>query len=77
MSKVYKVQGEPTRIVATSRCAIKIKDNYYTIEATEERSIASSNVEVNMGEEWKDLFDSINDIVDNQIQDIVSTFQKK
>lgn len=74
MSKAYEVKGKTTKITATSRCAIKIRDNYYTIEASEERSIDEP---ADMEKEWQALFDSINDIVDGQIQDIADTFQRK
>lgn len=72
----YEVKGVPTKITATSRVAIKIKDNYYTVECSEERSIP--DVEgVNIEAERQALFDSINATVDGQIEDIYNTFTKK
>ena len=72
----YEVKGVPTKITATSRVAIKIKDNYYTVECSEERSIP--DVEgVNVEAERQALFDSINATVDGQIEDIYNTFTKK
>lgn len=76
--KEYTVKGIPTKISATSRVAVKIKDNYYTIEASEERAFPADNSdELNMEEEYNALFDSVNSIVDNQMQDIITTFSKK
>lgn len=69
----YEVKGIPTKITATSRCAIKIKDNYYTIELSEERKLPETDV--NIEEEYKALFDSVNDEVDRQMQDILKTFK--
>lgn len=72
--KVYESKAIPVSIKATSRCAVKIRDNYYTIEATEERSIPN-DAGVDMDAEWRMLFDSVNEIVDSQCQDIIKTFK--
>lgn len=69
----YEIKGIPTKITATSRSAIKIRDNYYTVEASEERSIPDSDV--NMEEEYDALFNEVNDVVDKQVKDIVDTFK--
>lgn len=69
----YQVKGVPTKIQATSRCAIRIKDNYYTIELSEERAMPDEDVD--MQEEYKALFDSVNDEVDRQMQEIIKTFK--
>jgi hypothetical protein len=73
---VYKSKAKTTSIKATSRCAVKIRDNYYTIEATEERSIPDE-AGVDIDAEWSMLFDSVNAVVDNQCQDIINTFSTK
>ena len=72
----YEVKGITTKITATSRVAIKIKDNYYTVECSEERSIP--DVEgVDIDKERQALFDDVNATVDGQIEDIYNTFNKK
>ena len=72
----YEVKGISTKITATSRVAIKIKDNYYTVECSEERSIP--DVEgVDIEKERQALFDDVNATVDEQIEDIYNTFNKK
>ena len=72
----YEVKGVPTKVTATSRVAIKIKDNYYTVECSEERSIP--DVEgVDIDKERQALFDDVNATVDGQIEDIYNTFKKK
>ena len=63
-----------TSIKATSRAAIKIKDNFYTVEYSEERSIPT-DVEVDMEFERQILWDDVNTIVDNQCADILKTFK--
>ena len=70
----YEIKGVTTKISATSRCAIKVSDNYYTIEASEERSLPP---EVDSEKEWTALFDSVNSVVDAQCQEILDTFAKK
>lgn len=70
--------AKTTKICATSRCAIKIKDNYYTIEYTEERSLETM-VDVSDKElerERQLLWEDCNRTVDNQVQDILETFKK-
>jgi len=67
-------KGVTTEISATSRVAIKIKDNYYTIEATEKRAIPES---VDLDEEWSSLWSSVNKTVDNQAAEIYETFAKR
>ena len=64
MNKTYKV----TKIKATSRAAIKIRDNFYTLEATEEREILDDS---DMQGQWDLIFDSVNGIVDYQVEDVV------
>ena len=72
----YEVKGISTKITATSRVAIKLKDNYYTVECSEERSIP--DVEgVDIEKERQALFDDVNATVDGQIEDIYNTFKKK
>ena len=72
----YEVKGVTTKITATSRVAIKIRDNYYTVECSEERSIP--DVEgVDIEKERQALFDDVNATVDGQIEDIYNTFNKK
>ena len=71
---MYESKAKTTTIKATSRSAIKVRDNYYTVEATEERSIP--DVEgVDLNAEWSILWDSLNAIVDSQIEQIVKTFK--
>lgn len=58
-----------TKISATSRCSVKVKDSFFTVEYTEERSIP--DVEgVDLEEERKDLWDTVNAECDNQIEEI-------
>lgn len=73
--KSYTIKGKTSKICATSRCAIHINDNYYTIEASEERTLDTEE-SVDLNKEWADIFNSINTIVDNQCEEIVQTFKK-
>jgi hypothetical protein len=74
--KEYQVQAETSVIKFTSRCAIKVKDNYYTIEASEERNVFPDMEGIDMSKEWQALCDTVNAIVDNQCEEIMQTFKK-
>lgn len=82
MAKAKKTETEyvshctPTEIYALSRCAIKVRDNYYTVECSEKRNISSIDG-IDMEKEFELLFDELNSITDSQCQDIISTFTKK
>ena len=71
----YESKAVVTKITAVSRVAIKVRDNFYTVEYSEERSIP--DVEgINIEEERLLLFDAVNAVVDAQAEDIIRTFQK-
>ena len=70
----YTSKAVVTKISATSRVAIKVRDNFYTVEYTEERAIP--DVEgIDVEAERLALFDAVNGIVDAQAEDIIRSFQ--
>ena len=71
----YESKAIVTKINATSRVAIKIRDNYYTVEYSEERSIPDIEG-IDVEQERILLFDAVNNVVDAQAEDIIRTFQK-
>lgn len=71
----YERKAITTQIKATSRASVKIKDNYYTVEYSEDRTIPDIEG-VNIEEERKILWDDVNNEVDNQIEDIIKSFAK-
>lgn len=60
----YVSQAVTTSIRVTSRASIKIKDNFYTLEYCEERSIPEG---ANVEKERALLWDTCNSECDNQI----------
>ncbi len=73
----YVVRAVPTEITATSRSAIRIKENYYTIEVSEKRTINANDLDgIDMDKEYEALFNEVNDVVDKQCESIVKTFAK-
>ena len=72
----YKSKATVTKIFATSRVAIRLKDNYYTVEYSEERTIPDVDGVI-LKEERAALFDAVNAVVDAQAEDIVRSFSKK
>ena len=74
MEEKYVSKAVVTEISATSRVAIKVRDNFYTVEYTEKRAIP--DVEgVDIDAERISLFDAVNGVVDAQADDILRTFQ--
>ena len=72
----YTSKAITTQIRATSRASVKVRDNFYTVEYSEERTIP--DVEgVNLEEEKRILWDDVNGEVDAQIEDIIKSFAKQ
>ena len=70
----YVSKAVVTEISATSRVAIKVRDNFYTVEYTEKRAIP--DVEgVDIEAERLALFDAVNGVVDMQAEDIIRMTQ--
>lgn len=70
----YTPKAIVTEITATSRVAIKVRDNFYTVEYSEKRAVP--DVEgIDVEAERVALFDAVNGIVDAQADDILRTFQ--
>ena len=74
---MYEPKAETSTIKFTSRCAIKAGDNYYTIEATEERNIFPDMAGVDLEKEWDALCNSVNSCTDKQVEDIYKYIIKK
>lgn len=71
---MYESKATTTKIVATSRAAIKIKDSYYTVEYSEERTVPDVE-DVDLAQERKILWDEVNAVVDDQCASIIETFK--
>lgn len=65
-----------SKIQATSRASVKINDSYYTVEYSEERLIPDVDGIV-IADERRQLWDTVNNEVDEQVQDIIETFKKR
>lgn len=61
-------------IRATSRASVKIRDNFYTVEYSEER-IIPEDIDCDIDIERQDLWDTVNAECDNQIKDILESFK--
>lgn len=72
----YVSKAVTTNIRATSRASVKVRDNYYTVEYTEERTIPQID-DVDIAKEREILWDCVNNEVDNQIEDIIKSFAKQ
>lgn len=63
------------KISATSRASVKIKDSYYTLEYSEERIIPDIEG-VNIEKERLELWNTVNNEVDNQIQETIDAVRR-
>ena len=72
----YVVKATISKISATSRMSLKVRDNYFTIEYSEERTIPEVEG-VNIEQERIALWDAVNAEVDNQAEVIYNTFNGK
>lgn len=66
----YEQKAITTTIRATSRASIKVKENFYTVEYCEERTIPTDLDDVDLETEKKILWDDVNRETDLQIADI-------
>ena len=64
-----------TSIKFTSRASVKIGESYYTVEAQEERMIPDIEG-IDIDEERKDLWNTVNGECDDQISSILEAFKK-
>ena len=66
--------AETVTIKASSRASIKVGDNFYTVEWTEERTVApGSDIKAERERLWSD----VNNEVDMQIADILEAYGNK
>lgn len=75
-TKPYESKAKITVISATSRAAIKMNDNFFTIEYHEERTIPDIDG-VQMDRERELLWDAVNGEVDNQVEEVVNAFKNR
>lgn len=73
----YQSKLRTTSIKFSSRSSVKINDNFFTIEACEERFAPEYVEDINWEEERKLLWDCVNDECDRQIADIIKFFKDK
>ena len=64
-----------SKIQCTSRASVKVRDNFYTVEYSEER-VVPDGIEVDLDFEREELWNTCNAEVDKQIEDILNAFKK-
>ena len=69
-----EIKGKTVSIRATSRASVKVGDSFYTVEWCEERSVPE---DCNITAERSALWDTCNNEVDCQIEEILKTFSKR
>lgn len=68
--------AQTTLIKAVSKCTVKIKDNFYSVEYSEERSLPENVDDNTLDNERRLLWEDVNKTVDEQVIDIVNSFKK-
>ena len=71
----YESKAQISTIRATSRASIKVRENFYTVEYSEERTLPT-DIEYDIDKEREILWNTVNDEVDKQIEDIIKSFAK-
>ena len=71
----YQSKATISSIRATSRASVKVRDNFYTVEYSEERTLPT-DIEYDIDKEREILWNTVNDEVDKQIEDIIKSFAK-
>ena len=64
----YTSKAITTQIRATSRASVKVRDNYYTVEYSEERTIPDIDLE----KERELLWDKVNSEVDVAMEETIN-----
>lgn len=72
----YESKAITTQIRATSRVSVKILDNFYTLEYTEERTIPQVEG-VDLEKERKLLWDKVNEEVDVAMEETINYVTKE
>lgn len=72
----YTSKAKVNVIRATSRASVKIRDNYFTVEYSEERTLPDDS-SVDIEKERAILCDTVNAECDNQILDIKESFASR
>ena len=70
----YESKATVTTISAVSRASIKIRDNFYTLEYGESRSIPE---DADVEKERALLWETVNKECDNQVQEVLEMFRSK
>ena len=72
----YEPKAAITKISATSRASVKLRDNYYTVEYSEERVIPDLEG-VNIELERQALWEAVNTEVDDQAEALYNILNQK
>lgn len=71
----YESKATIKTIKAESKTTIKIRDNFYSVTYSEERSLPDTD-DVDFDAERALLWNDVNKVVDEQAEEIVRTFAK-
>lgn len=73
VDKPYQIKGKTTTITVENSMTLKLKDNYYKFSFAETREIPQDQ-DIQIELERKDLIDTVNKVLDDQLDDILNSF---
>lgn len=71
----YIQQAKTVKISATSKATVQVKNNYYSFAYSEERELPEDDSRVNLEKEKELLWETLNNEVDKQIEQIVKLYK--
>lgn len=74
--KVYVPKAVPTTISARVKLTVKIKDNYFSVEGNEERTIPVEAADVDLGKEWDLLWQDVETVCEDELGNIIDEMRK-
>lgn len=72
----YVQQAKTVKISGTSKATIQIGNNYFSFSYSEERELPIEQSDVNLEEEKKLLWDTLNAEVDKQLEEVSNAYKK-
>lgn len=71
----YQSKAKTVTISATSKATVQLKNNYYSFSYSEERILPENDPDVDIEQERKLLWDTLNNEVDKQIEEITQLYK--
>jgi hypothetical protein len=71
----YESKAKIVTISGTSKATVQVNNNYYSFSYSEERALPENDDTVNIEQERELLWNTLNEEVDKQVEQIVKLYQ--